>query len=406
MEYANYRFLYKHLEQGGKCNVMFCKDGLYDKVLKQELEKEGIITIPYEMVVGNGKISEGFMFESEQREQVERIRQRVLIEHGLASVVPREDLLKCTNQQYLESLRGMDPSIVRQLKEVAAKEHFCFSMEERADGKYDIYCLPEHRDKLTRAWFNAEYKNMQVYGDFIKQRADFEIANEKNIAHAVQDPEATFYLVEEYGDRYIEVDDKGYTYHSKSQDGDELKFVMSKDDPQYQEALVAHMAELQNAVFMEHNDYTENKKRRREILHDKYGKPFMSQVQSEMKNEADRATAEIVQAFDAKQRSVEMKFAFFDNKEQRENDSPITNDLVSYTEFFAHQWVNDTHDTEEHVLSEVTRIKNEMDAHPFERIDVEPSLDEKVQDAREEINRENAERGRSARGDRETERSF
>lgn len=380
MGHANYRFLYEHIRNGGSCQVVFCQNGIYEHELKPELEKEGIITVPYEMILNNGKVTEGFLCTEEQVEKVNQIRNRVLIGKGLLGRVDKEDLEKASKGS-ITRINNVDPSVAKQVSDMAGRSRFSVSMELSPDGKtYTLYCLPEHKNKVVRSMLAVSFMNKKDFGSFSHDRAMFELDTEARLNKHLEDPNAHFFVSDEFRPYpYLEFDGKDVTYHWMDK-GIERTETMDRFDESSKSIIAKRMKEFQKPMCWDADAFSLDEKERRKLLRTRYKRPSAKKELLQAKQEAEKETASIMKLYDEKHQKTEEKMLFFDNREQRESDVAITNDLVSFSEFFAHQWVNDMHDLEELVDENMLASRNGLTGVSVDIITLKPDLDAKIQE--------------------------
>lgn len=318
------------------------------KDLQKEFRKEGIMYIHQRSTMDDLNF---FVIHPKDLERAQESIEKVMARGG--QIVEQDfNVMARLNEKNGEDtlFRFQNVSLIEKkaLLENARMNGYTISSVEKEDGKFDIYCTRQDKDKVAKTFAKLKSKELGVSGKYFldKENRDLNIINE--IVNEVGTPlrygeTRDFYVFSgDFPAQRIHVTEGGYR-HERGDDDGHLRVVrdFNGTGKTLKTQLAKELVTISNPVVLSKQEFelTKMDKNKRKEL-----------IQSKMKgieydSEYERILAQKERLF---LRLVELKMQL-DNVEQREGVSDFYNPNVSIQEFVERELENTNYIHEERV---------------------------------------------------------
>lgn len=356
-------------------------DRLYES-LDKKLNEQGI---PHVMIQCSESGLLYFVTRDSDAEAVRDAKNTVLEEEKRISRVSTQELYRMNAGKNVSSFSNLSETQMKIFQEEAKRNNFVMAAQKQPDGSFKVFFSEKNAEKATQALNNVVAKSTGIFGKLQEQQKTTQINNIKNINEQLKNPSSEFYIVSGVNmNEFVHVDKQGFQHmrgnnlvHFEQRDtGDFVNdvhyqamglinpVVFSQEEfEQFKELVdkvskdtgvntlqtstrilstinttyngnVQDFFEAQNRGDITYSS-TEKGEKSRLIVSDKNFTPDLTREEfNRLKIENEIRTL------------ISAKMSL-DNGNQPENLSSFYNGEVSFSEFFAHEVVNDEHDAEE-----------------------------------------------------------
>lgn len=332
-----------NLKKNGEVDIQMCKSFAYGDFARKLREH----SVPHAVLQDTTTGLILVLTNEQDREKVNALKNELYVEQRRVSRLTADELKRINAGRYMHKVANMSDVEVALFQEQARKYNFVMASEKDKAGRNTLYYAEADAEKAAKAFAGVSMALCGITGRRTGERLQKDLKQMEGITSALQDPSNEFYVVsavrrpngEIAGGEYIHFNAEGFTHYRNDEYGQE-RIVRDehRGDDRYSTSAYNQVMGIVKPVLLTKQQF--DSPDRDQYIKNLSATPAMTREQKRKADIENRARILIAAKLS------------LDNGNQPENVSDFYNNEVSFSEFFAHEVVNDTHDEEERLRIE------------------------------------------------------